>query len=87
MISDFKNKDEYDYFRKIIQKIKEVNFKGLLTLVEGLPISKREYLRTALQSHRINIGSSENQTVARKIVSVKSKKSGVDQQQFMRSDV
>lgn len=86
MISEFKAKDEFDYFRQIIRKIKEVNFKGLLTLVEGLPNAKRDYLKTALQSHRVNVGSSENQTVARKIVSVKSKKSGEDQKQLLKND-
>lgn len=79
MISDFKKRDEFEYFRNVILKIKEVNLQGLAAIVETLPEAKREYLKLVLQSHRIAVGPNGTETVARKIVSVKSKKSANDQ--------
>ena len=83
MISKFKKRDEFEYFRSVVVKIKEVNSQALSAIVEQLPESKRDYLRLVLQSHRVNVGTNGTQTVARKIVSVKSIKSANDMKMKM----
>lgn len=62
-------------------KIKEANLQGLQQIVDCLPEAKKVYLRLVLQSHRVATGAG-TETVARKIVSVKSKKSVNDQKQI-----
>lgn len=55
-------------------KLKEVNEAAIKQIAMSLPQAKQEYLKQILQSHRVIVDPTENKTVARKIVTVKGKK-------------
>lgn len=78
LLTDFKLKDEFDFFRNIITKIKEVNGERLSQIVAQLPMPKQNFLKHVLQSFRVQVDEKSKGTVARKIVTVKSKKNAED---------
>lgn len=74
LITDFKKKDEYDFFRHVVTSIRNVNETALKKIVQDMPLEKQEFLRQVLLSHRVTIDTEKNKTMARKIVSVRGKK-------------
>lgn len=74
LITEFKKKDEFSFFKSVVMKIRDLNEAGLKKIIQSMPQSKQDYLKQVLLSHRVVVDASENKTVARKIVSVRGKK-------------
>ena len=76
LVTDFKKRDEFGYFREVVVKIKNANPTALHAIVECLPQAKKGYLTSILQSYRVALNADGTESVTRKMVTVKAKKTG-----------
>ena len=69
-----KNKDEYTYFRNVVNEMKNRNPDALMGIVNGLSETKKLFLKQTISNQRVVTSQNSNKTVTRKVVKVSSKK-------------
>jgi hypothetical protein len=72
MVTRIKDIDEFENFKKVIQRMKESDMEKLNFIYRNLPETKQAFMREVLQSQRVLIDK-KAAPVARKIVKVKRK--------------
>lgn len=74
LITDFKSRDEFEFFRNVVISLKNLYEANLKQIVQTMVPAKQEFLKQVIQSQRIVINDEENMSVPRKIVSVRGKR-------------
>jgi len=75
MVTELKDQDEFELFKKGIMAMRDTRMNILQQLVEDLPQKKREFLKEVLQSQRIQLGAGGTGRIeARRIVKPSSKR-------------
>lgn len=74
LVTDFKTKDEFAFFKNVVIMMKDMDHNGLAQIIQTMPQAKQNYLRQVLQSQRVVLDAVRNKTEARRIVTVRGKK-------------